>query len=233
MKILLKYLIVTVIPFLFWSTSLHAKVIEVQMSSKKGEWNELVFDQKFATSFIPKKLGLVLGSKPQKINNNYHLLINFKEGTRGEYQFFAYMLDGERLAFRFIVSPDINGTIYPSPNAGKTKVTTRKHQIIETDKKRVIEVFKSLQQNKIPRGFNKEKPNLIIDMSPLLLVEAERFTSYRNVIRIFTVTSSVPVRISPEDFYNENVIAIQLDDSWVGKEPILVSLIERKGDENE
>lgn len=215
--------------------SFGAQAVEVlEVSSKKAEYNELLFKQPFVNAlFSPAS---AQSGKTVILNGHKNFLFKIKSGWEEPVQLFVVMRDGTRKRFKLIPNPDIDGATWPNENVANIKLVKDPLISMNKDKQFFIDILKSLYESKPdengmrmpPPGFTENPAQDIVYYGPVLAQEIKRFSNTIHRISVYHLTSDAPMAVAPADFYHEGVVLVELNDDFVTPDGIEVLVITKE-----
>lgn len=216
------------------SNAFSADVFEV--STKKGEYNEILLTQPFVDVLFNDKNAVE--GKVVVLNNNKNLLFKLKSTVKKDLQLFIVLRDGTRKKIKIIPNSKIDGQTWPNDAAGSLGPEKVSFKEEGTPKEKYISLLKELYEAKedadgnrpAPSGFSEVKANDVAYYGPVLIREIKRFSNSLERISVYALSSNRPVPVTPADFYRKDVVAIELNvDEVTPEESIMVVISREKG----
>lgn len=201
-----------------------------EISTKPGEYNEVLLNQPFVDALFNDKDAV--DGKFVVINNNKNLLFKIKPEIKKDLQLFIVLRDGSRKKIRIIPNPNINGQSWPKESFGVNK--QGKGFKLNKSKQDIVDLLKDLYKvdengNRIPlESFVEEVATDVAYYGPVLIREIKRLSNAEYRISVYMLSSSQKVNVTSADFYRKDVIAIELNYDVVDKSEIPMVVISRE-----
>jgi len=216
------------------SMTANSEVISVKVKPSASEYNQFIFKQPFSSAVLSDQDILQEGDDAVKTLNQKRLLMLRIKESKDPSQLTVVLQDGTVKIFKLIADPSLEEpTIWP-----RTTATNRPNDnyFVPKETADLVALLKEFAETGKVEGFNEITPKNLGDTiysDPLTIQPVKGISNGDIRIVEFSLTSRIPVEVSPRDFNSPRVMAIDLIAERIYQKPESLVIVYKESEGGE
>lgn len=204
-----------------------AHAATINLDASPSDYNSLTFASPYQTIVIPE--GAPIDGQPVPLGRRGGVLVKFRDGATQPIQVIAQLVDNSVLHFALHPVEGAPATNWSQPGRGGQAAVA---PFSRPNDDWLIGAFKSLTSGLVPQGFSRvDHSGLIAEFGGLQAQPLAAYSTAGFKVLVVRLRSEQYFNLLPEDLYDTNVIAVEVDGDRVGPDyhPVAYVLIRTGG----